>query len=69
MFTASLVSFPRDLCADLYMCVYVQEESAAESWRCYEALTASLAQDLCEQLRLVLEPTQAAKLRYLARHY
>ena len=41
----------------------VQESSASELWHRYEALTASLSQDLCEQLRLVLEPSQATKLR------
>ncbi|ELT89074.1 hypothetical protein CAPTEDRAFT_86613, partial [Capitella teleta] len=40
-----------------------QEASAMEAWQQYEALTASLSQDLCEQLRLVLEPTQASKMR------
>ena len=39
------------------------QQEASEAWQRYEALTASLSQDLCEQLRLVLEPTQAAKLK------
>ena len=34
-----------------------------ELWRCYEALTADASQRLCEQLRLVLEPLLATKLR------
>lgn len=29
----------------------------------YEALTSDLAADLCEQLRLILEPTLATKLQ------
>ena len=36
---------------------------AQKAWQQYEALTSSLAQDLAEQLRLVLEPSQASKLR------
>uniref|UniRef100_A0A3B3CZB6 Midasin n=1 Tax=Oryzias melastigma TaxID=30732 RepID=A0A3B3CZB6_ORYME len=40
-----------------------QEESqAACMWHRYQNLTAALSQQLCEQLRLILEPTQAAKL-------
>ncbi|WAR08077.1 MDN1-like protein [Mya arenaria] len=39
------------------------ESAASELWHRYEALTGSLAQDLCEQLRLVLEPSQATKLK------
>uniref|UniRef100_UPI00358FB529 midasin n=1 Tax=Myxine glutinosa TaxID=7769 RepID=UPI00358FB529 len=43
---------------------FIQEEAAmVETWRRYLQLTAPLAQHLCEQLRLVLEPTQAAELR------
>ncbi|XP_070191391.1 midasin-like isoform X1 [Littorina saxatilis] len=37
--------------------------AAGEAWQKYEALTSSLSQELCEQLRLVLEPSQATKLR------
>ena len=33
------------------------------AWHDYEALTQGLAQELCEQLRLVLEPSQATKLK------
>ncbi|XP_064629159.1 midasin-like [Lineus longissimus] len=40
-----------------------QQKLAEEAWHRYESLTGSLAQELCEQLRLVLEPTQATKLR------
>ncbi|CAH6790218.1 midasin [Phodopus roborovskii] len=40
-----------------------EERAAAEMWQSYLVLTASLSQQLCEQLRLLLEPTQAAKLR------
>lgn len=41
------------------------EASASElmAWRKYEAVVGNLAQELCEQLRLVMQPTQAAKLR------
>ncbi|XP_032340488.1 LOW QUALITY PROTEIN: midasin [Camelus ferus] len=40
-----------------------EEKAAAEMWQSYLVLTAPLSQQLCEQLRLILEPTQAAKLR------
>ncbi|XP_065113160.1 midasin [Paramisgurnus dabryanus] len=41
-----------------------EEESAASAmWHQYQTLTSPLSQQLCEQLRLILEPTQAAKLR------
>ncbi|RUS90710.1 hypothetical protein EGW08_001514, partial [Elysia chlorotica] len=36
---------------------------ATEAWQKYQAITCSLSQELCEQLRLILEPTQATKLR------
>ncbi|XP_048793738.1 midasin isoform X1 [Lagopus muta] len=40
-----------------------EEKEAAELWQRYLVLTAPLSQQLCEQLRLILEPTQAAKLK------
>ncbi|XP_018558945.1 midasin [Lates calcarifer] len=41
-----------------------EEESAAASmWHQYQTLTSALSQQLCEQLRLILEPTQATKLK------
>ncbi|KAM9551495.1 midasin-like isoform 2-T2 [Salvelinus alpinus] len=41
-----------------------EEESAATAmWHQYQTLTSALSQQLCEQLRLILEPTQAAKLK------
>ncbi|XP_030054953.1 midasin [Microcaecilia unicolor] len=40
-----------------------EEKAAAEMWQQYLSLTAPLSQQLCEQLRLILEPTQAAKLK------
>ncbi|XP_077869169.1 midasin [Saccoglossus kowalevskii] len=40
-----------------------EEKLAQEAWHRYESLTTSLSQELCEQLRLVLEPSQATKLR------
>ncbi|XP_043927744.1 midasin [Protopterus annectens] len=40
-----------------------EEKEAAEMWQQYQILTSPLSQQLCEQLRLILEPTQAAKLR------
>ncbi|KAI0667730.1 midasin [Trametes maxima] len=41
-----------------------QPESQAEDmWRKYESLTHDLSYALCEQLRLILEPTQATRLK------
>ncbi|XP_010150908.1 PREDICTED: midasin, partial [Eurypyga helias] len=40
-----------------------EEKEAAQLWQRYLVLTAPLSQQLCEQLRLILEPTQAAKLK------
>ncbi|CAL1290109.1 unnamed protein product [Larinioides sclopetarius] len=44
----------------------IGEESSAEFvhiWKNYEDLMLNLAQELCEQLRLVLEPTKMSKLK------
>jgi midasin len=38
-------------------------EEAERIWRQYESLTHDLSYALCEQLRLILEPTQATRLR------
>src|SRR5690606_12827717 len=38
-------------------------EEARQLWQKYEASTRELAVGLCEQLRLILEPTQATKMR------
>jgi hypothetical protein len=43
-----------------------QSEAAARAaalWARFEALTAPLASELCEQLRLILEPTLAARMQ------
>ncbi|KAM3861280.1 midasin [Diretmus argenteus] len=40
-----------------------EESAAAAMWQQYQTLTSALSQQLCEQLRLILEPTQAAKLK------
>ncbi|XP_028858240.1 midasin [Denticeps clupeoides] len=40
-----------------------EESTASAMWHQYQALTSGLSQQLCEQLRLILEPTQAAKLK------
>ncbi|XP_042842742.1 midasin [Panthera tigris] len=40
-----------------------EEKAAVQMWQSYLAVTAPLSQHLCEQLRLILEPTQAAKLK------
>lgn len=39
------------------------EEGAEHIWRLYESLTHDLAYALCEQLRLILEPTLATRLK------
>lgn len=38
-------------------------EGAQNIWRLYESLTHDLSYALCEQLRLILEPTQATRLK------
>ncbi|XP_018599206.2 midasin isoform X2 [Scleropages formosus] len=40
-----------------------EESTATAMWHQYQLLTSPLSQQLCEQLRLILEPTQAAKLK------
>uniref|UniRef100_A0A8D3BW26 Midasin n=1 Tax=Scophthalmus maximus TaxID=52904 RepID=A0A8D3BW26_SCOMX len=50
------------LLADVSVSVF-QESTAASMWHQYQTLTSALSQQLCEQLRLILEPTQAAKLK------
>ncbi|GFO05689.1 midasin, partial [Plakobranchus ocellatus] len=37
--------------------------AASEAWQKYQAITCSLSQELCEQLRLILEPSLATKLK------
>ena len=39
------------------------DEGADQIWRSYESLTHDLAYALCEQLRLILEPTLATRLK------
>lgn len=39
------------------------DEGAEQIWRLYESLTHDLAYALCEQLRLILEPTLATRLK------
>ncbi|KAG5846734.1 hypothetical protein ANANG_G00118110 [Anguilla anguilla] len=40
-----------------------EESAAAAMWQQYQLLTSPLSQQLCEQLRLILEPTRASKLK------
>ncbi|XP_074663211.1 midasin-like [Tubulanus polymorphus] len=40
-----------------------QAREAEELWYKYDAVTSSLSQELCEQLRLVLEPSRCTKLK------
>ena len=39
------------------------DPSGEDTWRHYSALTSDLSYALCEQLRLILEPTQATRLQ------
>lgn len=39
------------------------EDGGEKIWRLYESLTHDLAYNLCEQLRLILEPTMATRLK------
>lgn len=39
------------------------DDGARELWNCYSSITHSLAYDLCEHLRLILEPTLATRLK------
>jgi midasin len=39
------------------------DNTAGDLWRLYESLTHDLAYSLCEQLRLILEPTLATRLK------
>ena len=41
----------------------IDEAKASEVWQQFQALTAGLSQDLCEQLRLILTESQASKLQ------
>lgn len=38
-------------------------DEAAKAWELFSAITSNLSQELSEQLRLVLEPTQASRLK------
>ena len=40
-----------------------EQRNAQDAWHKYELLTAALSQQLCEQLRIVLEPAIANKLK------
>ncbi|ESP03976.1 hypothetical protein LOTGIDRAFT_230254 [Lottia gigantea] len=40
-----------------------QMVEASSAWQRYEAITSGLSQELCEQLRLILEPSQATQLK------
>lgn len=39
------------------------DQAGQETWRQLEMVTSGLAQDLCESLRLILEPSQASRLK------
>uniref|UniRef100_A0A9J8BXI4 Midasin n=1 Tax=Cyprinus carpio carpio TaxID=630221 RepID=A0A9J8BXI4_CYPCA len=45
-----------------------EESAAAALWHQYQNLTSPLSQQLCEQLRLVLEPTQAKHFYFMNEH-
>ncbi|XP_047493219.1 LOW QUALITY PROTEIN: midasin-like [Penaeus chinensis] len=48
---------------DIETATAVQTEDSDAAWMKHEARVANMALQLCEQLRLILEPTQAARLR------
>lgn len=48
---------------DIETATAVQTEDSDAAWTKHEARVANMALQLCEQLRLILEPTQAARLR------
>ena len=41
-----------------------EQATALDTWHKYEQLTSAHSQQLCEQLRIVLEPSVANKLKY-----
>ena len=41
----------------------MDDTEGQETWRKLEMVTSDLAQDLCESLRLILEPSQASRLK------
>merc|ERR1740130_594237 len=45
------------------MATAAEVATGLRAWRTYEAATADQSQRLCEQLRLLLEPTQATRLK------
>lgn len=49
--------------SQLYGNTVAMERQANEMWQLYEQVTGSLSQELCEQLRLILEPSRATKLK------
>jgi midasin len=54
---------PSEIVVDNELEEHLRQLSLLPSWPEYEQSTSDLAFDLCEQLRLVLAPTQATKLR------
>lgn len=64
---APLRTRPHHACLPVSPCLssspVFQESTASSMWHQYQHLTSALSQQLCEQLRLILEPTQAAKLK------
>ena len=47
----------------IYGNTVAMERQANDLWQLYEQVTGSLSQELCEQLRLILEPSRATKLK------
>lgn len=45
------------------LCQQMDDSVGQETWRKLEMVTSDLAQDLCESLRLILEPSQASRLK------
>lgn len=48
---------------DDLMRLQIDDTEGQETWRKLEMVTSDLAQDLCESLRLILEPSQASRLK------
>lgn len=52
-----------NLCTSIWHFQTPAVHEATAAWEMFSAITSNLSQELCEQLRLVLEPTQATRLK------
>ena len=53
----------------MVMYLLCKRREAMVVWQHYESMMSTLAQELCEQLRMVLAPTLAAKFKYVYHYY